>query len=85
MSEIKLLPCPFCGGEAELLHEEDYSSHQLWRVECEECDCCTSEYYDNPGKEHAIRAWNKRKPILQQEKYVNWKAAVMRKFLGGRV
>lgn len=26
MSKIKLLPCPFCGGEAEFKHEHDYFS-----------------------------------------------------------
>lgn len=55
----KLLPCPFCGGEADF-EEEDYSAHTYWRVICLECRCGTGGYCDNPGKKRAIDAWNKR-------------------------
>lgn len=62
VSTNQLEPCPFCGGEGELLDEDDYFGHKIWHVECVECDCCTSGYYDDPGKEEAIRKWNTRNP-----------------------
>ena len=54
MSEIKLLRCPFCGGEAEFA-----TSHKRW-VQCKEC-LAESVYCDTP--EQAIAAWNNRKPV----------------------
>ena len=57
MSEIKLLPCPFCGGEAILHHngltEKDH-------VTCLDCYCRTK---DSITKEEAIKQWNTRKPM----------------------
>lgn len=46
----KLLPCPFCGGEAHLF--DGY-----W-VECTKCGCQTPETFE----EVAIAAWNRRTP-----------------------
>lgn len=57
MSE-ELNRCPFCGGFAELLSKETYSSHTLFWVECIECDCRTSDYEDS--KEEVIKRWNRR-------------------------
>lgn len=53
-----LLPCPFCGGEAQLLLDEssDYRSHWEWYI------CCTNGcpmYFKT--EEEAITAWNTRK------------------------
>jgi Lar family restriction alleviation protein len=57
VSEIKLLPCPFCGGEAILHHngltEKDH-------VTCLDC-CCRTK--DSITKEEAIKQWNTRKPM----------------------
>ena len=57
MSETKLLNCPFCGGEAELLKGlcelDNY-------VMCLECRSKTKLYNT---KESAITAWNARKPM----------------------
>ena len=57
MSEIKLLPCPFCGVEAILHHngltEKDH-------VTCLDC-CCRTK--DSITKEEAIKQWNTRKPM----------------------
>lgn len=55
MSEIKLKPCPFCGGEAELIGE--YSNIFVF---CSECRCST-EILNTERK--AIQAWNTRKPV----------------------
>jgi Lar family restriction alleviation protein len=53
----KLLPCPFCGGGAELLKGlcelDNY-------VMCLKCGCKTKLYNT---KESAIKAWNTRKPM----------------------
>ena len=50
---IKLKPCPFCGGEAELFGIE---SNGIFYVECSNCDA--NNNFDTPEK--AISAWNKR-------------------------
>lgn len=63
MSDKKLLPCPFCGGEAIILSESDYEAHAWYRVECNECDCKTGSYVNECGKEEAIENWNTRKPM----------------------
>lgn len=57
MSEIELLPCPFCGGEAKLHHNLLTDKFKVW---CSKCDCRTDVYSD---KEEAIRKWNTRKPM----------------------
>ena len=62
MSEIKLLPCPFCGGEAEM--GEDYSYwHGLllsYKPHCSKCGCNIGMFSD---KTEAIEKWNTRKPM----------------------
>ena len=55
MSEIKLLPCPFCGGEAKFA-----TSSRHW-IECTKCGAQT-EY---TGYEEAIAIWNTRKPMQE--------------------
>lgn len=57
----KLLPCPFCGGEA--IVSEHYNS--MWRenptdfcVRCKKCLSATMRYYSTRDK--AIAAWNRR-------------------------
>lgn len=44
MSELK--PCPFCGGEAEAVHE----INGMWTVECVKCGALVD----------GIEAWNTR-------------------------
>ena len=58
MSEIKLLPCPFCGGEAEYC-KGDWIGKEYW-VKCTKCSCNTSlsNNYKKP-----IEEWNTRKPM----------------------
>ena len=57
MSEIKLLRCPFCGGEAELLKGQCEIDNY---VMCLECRSKTKLYNT---KASAIKAWNTRKPL----------------------
>lgn len=70
MSEIKLLPCPFCGGEAELIKRKSNFPyiHGVW---CIGCNCRTSF---EKSEEIAIEKWNNRNPVedvlerLEEEK-----------------
>lgn len=54
MSEIKLLQCPFCGGEAYLAHRINLS-----QINCTKCLAMTNVYKGTA----AIKAWNTRKPM----------------------
>jgi len=56
----KLLPCPFCGGEAHLFDGN-------W-VECTKCGCQTPETFE----EVAISAWNRRTPPVAVEAPLKW-------------
>lgn len=73
MSETKLLPCPFCGGEANIRPmydvigwtKEDEPIEKLRYVaECENEDCWSNPV-TNPfdTEQQAIEAWNTRKPM----------------------
>lgn len=62
MSEIKLLPCPFCGGEVEIV---GINNENPFYVVCENCGL---EFgHPDYGKEYhyyqIIKAWNTRKPM----------------------
>ena len=60
MSEIKLLSCPFCGGEAILRD----CSILGWEANCKDENCIgytTSIKYQT--QEEAIEKWNTRKPM----------------------
>ena len=63
MSEIKLLPCPFCGGEAMLDREYIFCDecHLIMRID----DILYSneaETYEE-ARNQAIEQWNTRKPM----------------------
>ena len=53
MSEIKLKPCPFCGGEA-LIKQDQYSRSY---VVCPNCDTRSAARFDAA---RAAEAWNRR-------------------------
>lgn len=55
MSE--LLPCPFCGGEAEILTAESMRGGYLFGIMCNDC-CSRGDVYETEAE--AIEAWNTR-------------------------
>ena len=61
MSEIKLKPCPFCGGEAVLKRDRI----GLYCVKCTNCGCMTTFQFDfgegeEVSKKKAADVWNRR-------------------------
>ena len=64
MSDIKLLPCPFCGGEAHkriaFPVDADGMEMNMYIVGCETCDIEFSWLWD---EDVVIELWNTRKPM----------------------
>lgn len=63
MPKTKLMPCPFCGGEAELELVDD----EFYMVCCENCSSATSfgyTYKDGTARDatraETVKAWNRR-------------------------
>lgn len=63
MSEIKLKPCPFCGGEAILDREDIFCDccHVSMRIDDRICNREAENY--TQAVEQTIEAWNTRKPM----------------------
>lgn len=59
---MKLKPCPFCGGEAKIIHANDVTLP--YRVRCKNinCDVRPSTTWFK-YEEDAITKWNTRKPM----------------------
>ena len=55
----KLLPCPFCGGEAKYIEDKDFFISRF--VTCTKCGIETRRNYLR--KDYAIKDWNTRKPM----------------------
>lgn len=55
MSDEKLKPCPFCGGEAELISVGRYE----FFIKCHRG--CVEQSHVYKAKSSAINAWNRRK------------------------
>jgi hypothetical protein len=60
MTTPKLLPCPWCGYEPEVLKTPNESSGPPWIVVCPQVDCGIIEF-NGASKADAIRRWNTRK------------------------
>lgn len=57
-----LLPCPFCGHVARLLHDthSDYERQWSWGVDCQNYGECEASLTGFASKEVAIAKWNSR-------------------------
>ena len=69
MSEIKLKPCPFCGGKAVLKRDRV----GLYCAKCTNCGCMTTFQFDfgegeEVSKKKAADIWNRR----AGEQYESW-------------
>lgn len=53
----ELLPCPFCGNEAEILTAESMHGGYLFGIMCNDCRS-RGDVYDTEAK--VIAAWNTR-------------------------
>ena len=66
----KLLPCPFCHGEAKVVKRDVEPQGDPWYgkkeeifVECDNCGACLFDQYFHEGfltESEAITAWNTR-------------------------
>lgn len=56
MSGERLLPCPFCGGEADIW--EEYRN--TWNVYCTRCGAETGYPAGSFPEAEAVAAWNRR-------------------------
>lgn len=52
-----LAPCPFCGGEAEVIIKDWDNRADEYMVHCTKCGVRQKDYYAN--KESVIKAWNR--------------------------
>ena len=59
MSEIKLLPCPFCGGKVEMVKS---FSMVINYIQCEEC---LVDFMFCQEEDDVIKLWNNRKPMQE--------------------
>jgi Lar family restriction alleviation protein len=57
MQPSELLPCPFCGGAADIAEDTDRLSYCCWTAFCETCDGSTGYKKDAAT---AAGAWNDR-------------------------
>ena len=67
MNDIELLPCPFCGSEAEKLvktrNDSDYLNYHIYDVGCtnDECYLCEGADWAFDNFEEVAKFWNTRK------------------------
>lgn len=71
--ELRPLACPFCGGKARLLEDNQHST--AWYVECsgdidKSCAVAPSVWAETEAK--AIAAWNRRSSSDEQAEVVAW-------------
>lgn len=64
MSEIELLPCPFCGGEVKFIHT---GCNTKARIGYLRCDICGESFFrrirSNDTEDELAERWNTRKPM----------------------
>ena len=61
----KLKPCPFCGGEADLINDYLY---EKWYAGCHNGKCAVQpDTYIHGTPDSAIKAWNTRANIQEAQ------------------
>lgn len=70
VSEVKLLPCPFCGVEAGMVRQHSGVSDKIYIVSCKNEECEASLGHFCESKDMAITEWNTRKPMERIEKKI---------------
>lgn len=58
MSEVKLLPCPFCGEQLEVVGKNHYFAHKI-------NGCILQHLAFETNDQTGIGLWNTRKPMEQ--------------------
>ncbi len=59
MTTANMKPCPWCGGEAEIVQlPYNGTAKELWQVSCVEGCCVKAAHYGL--KPATIKSWNKR-------------------------
>jgi len=62
--EFKMLSCPFCGGEADLVKRVPMRGSGITSDYVVQCRGCEAMQFTQPGKEDepfsAVEAWNRR-------------------------
>ena len=56
MSDVKLRPCPFCGGRAVLTEDRYAYGGAPFKVECQNCGANRTDY----ERGEAVGGWNRR-------------------------
>ena len=54
---IKLKPCPFCGGKAEIVY--GYCDYNVYQVACSDLECHAMVGWED-APEEAAKIWNMR-------------------------
>jgi Lar family restriction alleviation protein len=56
MKTVKLKPCPFCGGKAEMHEMASLTGATICRISCVKCECGTAI----DSYRRAKKRWNQR-------------------------
>ena len=66
MSTMTLLPCPFCGGEPEIVRAQDEDG-RFAAVGCPHCGAGSRQHYfvGDDAVPHVVSAWNRRAHLAQ--------------------
>lgn len=61
---VALLPCPFCGGKAELQEATEPGNEGGYFVGCLGCEACTRLWFPikDSVERQVVEAWNRRQP-----------------------
>lgn len=74
----ELLPCPFCGSEAKIIHDtsSDYERQWTWGIECTSA-VCEARVNNYTSEDSAVTWWNRRQCLSISDERVkiafhNW-------------